>query len=164
MIPMVVTSMAQQNRRPSFGANENVLHFARSSAPSCGATALSLVYQAADVLSDIEDHARETEARAQAMCKAAAERLKHAETRIEAEAKSLLKPVANSKMPQEPPTQAELCITAAEDKAIAAEVRAQIAEAEAREAKQALALVEEAIRGRLLCANPETIGKLSAVA
>jgi len=35
------------------------------------------------------------------------------------------------------------------------EFRAQAAEAEAREAKQALALVEEAIRTRLLCASPE---------
>jgi hypothetical protein len=35
------------------------------------------------------------------------------------------------------------------------ESRAQAAEAEAHEAKQALALVEEAIRRRILCASPE---------
>jgi len=35
------------------------------------------------------------------------------------------------------------------------EFRAQKAEAEAREAKEALALVEEAIRRRLICASPE---------
>jgi hypothetical protein len=37
------------------------------------------------------------------------------------------------------------------------EFRAQAAEAEAREAKQALALVEEAIRRRLLCASSKAL-------
>ena len=41
-------------------------------------------------------------------------------------------------------------IEAAEDQLTAMEFRAQAAETEAREAKQALVLVEEAIRGRLL--------------
>jgi hypothetical protein len=49
--------------------------------------------------------------------------------------------------------QAQSCIETQEDKLVAAEVRAQAAEAEARDAKQALALVEEAIRRRLLCTN-----------
>jgi len=40
----------------------------------------------------------------------------------------------------------------------------QAAEAEAREARQALALVEEAIRRRLLCASPEAESRLNAVA
>jgi hypothetical protein len=44
------------------------------------------------------------------------------------------------------------------------EVRAQLAEAEAREAKQALALVEEAIRKRLLCAHPDAKSGLGEVA
>jgi hypothetical protein len=44
------------------------------------------------------------------------------------------------------------------------EFRAQTAEAEAREAKQALEFVEEAIRRRLLRANPEAYSRLSAVA
>ena len=39
--------------------------------------------------------------------------------------------------------------------ATALEFRAQAAELEAREAKQTLALVEEAIRRRLLCTSPE---------
>ena len=46
-------------------------------------------------------------------------------------------------------------MTAAENRLTAMEFRAQAAEVEAREAKQALALVEEAIRRRLLCASPE---------
>jgi len=44
------------------------------------------------------------------------------------------------------------------------EFRAQAAELEAREAKQALTLVEEAIRRRLLCASPEAASPLNAVA
>jgi chromosome segregation ATPase len=58
--------------------------------------------------------------------------------------------------------QAQSRIEAAEDKLTALEFRAQAAEAEARELKQALALVEEAIRRRLLCANPEADSRLSA--
>ena len=76
--------MAQRNLRASVGGDENVLSFARPSAQDRGATALNLVYQAAEVFSGMEDHARETEARAQSLCKSAAERLKHAEMRIEA--------------------------------------------------------------------------------
>jgi hypothetical protein len=53
---------------------------------------------------------------------------------------------------------------ATEDKLTAAEFRAQAAEAEALEAKQSRALVEEPIRRRLLCATPAAIGELSAVA
>jgi hypothetical protein len=37
-------------------------------------------------------------------------------------------------------------------------------EAEARQANEALALVEEAIRKRLLCTNPDADGRLTAVA
>ena len=55
-------------------------------------------------------------------------------------------------------------IVAAEDELTAVEFRAQAAELEAREAKQALALVEEAIRRRLLCASPEAASQLNAVA
>jgi hypothetical protein len=38
------------------------------------------------------------------------------------------------------------------------------AEVEARQAKEELALVEEAIRKRLLCANPDADDRLTAVA
>ena len=75
----VLNYMVQRNLRASVGRNENVLSFARSSAPDCGTTALNLVYQAAEVFSGMEDHARETEARAQSLCKSAVERLKLAE-------------------------------------------------------------------------------------
>jgi hypothetical protein len=160
--------MAHQEGRPVGRRNENVLNFARSSAPGSGARALDLVYQAAEVFSGIEDSAREIEARAKAMCKDATERLRHAEQRV-ASAEHTLREVvvdADGKLQDASRalTQAETRISAAEARARAAEVRAHAAEAEAHEAKQALALVEEAIRRRLLCASPEAVGRLRDVA
>ena len=75
----VVTSMAQRTRRASVGRDDNVLSFAKAPAPDSSKTALNLVYQAAEVFSSLEDHARETEARAQSLL----ERLKLAEWRAE---------------------------------------------------------------------------------
>jgi protein subunit release factor A len=60
--------------------------------------------------------------------------------------------------------QAQSRIEAQKDKLTAVELRAEVAEAEARQAKEALALVEEAIRKRLLCTKPQDEGRLSAVA
>jgi hypothetical protein len=60
--------------------------------------------------------------------------------------------------------QAQSRIEAAEDRLTAVEFHAQAAEAEARETKKAPALVEEAIRRRLLCASPEAANILNAVA
>jgi len=144
--------MAHQEGRPAGRRNENVLNFARSSAPGSGARALDLVYQAAEVFSGIEDSAREIEARAKAMCKDATERLRHAEQRV-ASAEHTLREVvvdADGKLQD-----ASRALTQAETR---------ISAAEAHEAKQALALVEEAIRRRLLCAGPEAVGRLRDVA
>jgi len=57
--------------------------------------------------------------------------------------------------------QAHARIEAQQDQLTAFEFRAQAAEADAREARQALALVEEAIRRQLLCAKPDVNGKLA---
>jgi hypothetical protein len=158
--------MAQHNRRTRVGA-ENILSLARSPERDRAANALDLVYQAADVFSDMEARARETEARAQSMCEVAAERLRSAEARSEAADRSRHEIIVEADCKLQDASralrQAELQITAAEDKATAAEVRAQFAEAKAREATEALALVEEAIRRRLLCASSPIIGKISAV-
>src|SRR5258708_17979623 len=75
--------MGQRHPR-SIGIDQNVLRFARPSAPDGGETALNLVYQAADVFRGIEDRAQQTEARAHALCKSATEKLKLAEMRAEA--------------------------------------------------------------------------------
>jgi hypothetical protein len=143
--------MAKRNLRVSVSRDENVLSFARPSVPDSGTTALNLVYQAAEVFRGMEDQARETEARAQSLCKSARRELvTEAECKLQDASRAL--------------KQAQSRIEAAEDKLTALEFRAQAAEAEAREVKQALALVEEAIRRRLLCANPEADSRLSAVA
>lgn len=147
--------MAPHRMRASVGRNENVQSLARS-ATDCGTTALNLVYQAAQVFSSIEDHARETEARAQSQCKSAVERLKLAEKAAELAQHEVIRE-ADCKLQEASIAlkQAQSRIVAAEDELTAVEFRAQAAEAEAREAKEALGLVEEAIRRRLLRANPE---------
>lgn len=158
--------MAQRNRRALAERGENVLSFARPPIPESGERALNLVYQAAEVFRCIEDQAQETEARAQALCKSALERLKLAEMRTEAaeRARRELLTEAECKLQDASRalTQAQSRIEAAEDRLTEVEFRAQAAEAEAREAKQALALVEEAIRRRLLCPSPDAVGRLTA--
>jgi DNA repair exonuclease SbcCD ATPase subunit len=153
--------MAQRGLRSSVSRDENVLSFARSSAPDCGATALNLVHQAAEVFSSMEDHARDTEARAQSLCKSAAERLKLAEKRTEAAERERWQTIneVDSKLQDASRAlkEAQSRLAANEDRLTAVEFRAQAAEAEAREAKQALALVEEAIRRRLLCASSKAL-------
>ena len=160
--------MAQRNLTVSARGDENVLSLARLSVPDSATTALDLVYQAAEVFRSMEDHARETEARARSLCKSALERLRLAETRTEAAEQAQREAIAEAECRLQDASralaQAQLRSEAAEDQLTAVEFRAQAAEAEAREAKQALALVEEAIRRRLLCANPEADGRLCAVA
>jgi hypothetical protein len=138
--------MAQRNLKGTVGG---------PLAPDLGKTALNLVYQAAEVLSSIEDHAREAEARAYSICKSAAEGLNLAEKRIEAA--ECARREADCKLLETSKAlkQALSRVEAAEDKLTALEFRAQAAETEAREAKKALALIEEAIRTRLLHASPE---------
>ena len=151
--------MAQRSLRTSVDRNENVVSLGRPSAPDCGVTALNLVYQAAEIFSGMEDHARETEARAQSLCKSAAERLKLAEKRTEAAERERWQTILDVDCKLQDASralkQAQSRLDANEDRMAALEFRAQAAEIEAHEAKEALALVAEAIRRRLLCASPE---------
>ena len=160
--------MAQRNSRASAEEDENVLSFPPASAPDKGATALDLVNQAADVFRGMEKHARDTEARAQSLCTSALERLRLAEMRAEAAERAQRELIVTAERKLQHACraleQARSCIEAQKDKLTAAEFRAEVAEAEARQAKEALALVEEAIRKRLLCANPDADGRLTAVA
>jgi chromosome segregation ATPase len=148
--------MAQRNLRASVGSGDS------------GTTALNLVYRAAEVFRSMEDHAREIEDRAQSLCKSALERLEHAEVRTDAAERARRELIIEAECKLQDASraleQANSRIIAAEDRLTSVEFRAHAAEAEAREAKQALALVEEAIRRRLLCANPEADSRLSAVA
>ena len=124
-----------------------------SSAPA--SAVINLVHQAAEVFSSMEDHARETEARTQSLCKSALERLELAEKRIETDERERRDAINKLRDASKALEEAQSRIIAVEDRLTAAEFRAQAAEADAREAKQALALVEEAIRSRLLTASPK---------
>src|SRR6266481_720388 len=144
--------MTQRNLKGTVGT---------SLAPDLGTTALNLVYQAAEVFSSMEDHARETEARAYSICKSAAESLNLAEKRIEAAERARREADCKLLEASRALEQAQSRIEAAEDQLTAVEFRAQAAEAESREARKALALIEETIRTRLLCANPEADSSMS---
>ena len=134
--------------------SENVLSFPPSAPKDYGTTALSLVQQAAKIFSGMENHARETEARAQSLCKSLAEKLQVAETQRDASERARREIVNELNYKIQDVTralqQAEARITAAEERAIAAQFRAQAAENQLYKANRELASVEEAIRKRLL--------------
>jgi hypothetical protein len=132
-----------------------------------GATVLDLIYQAADVFHAVEERSQAAEARAQALCKSASEKVRLAEMRAEAAERVQRELVSDADQRLQDASraleQAQARIDAQQDQLTAFEFRAQAAEADALEARQALALVEEAIR-RLLCANTDDVNGKSAVA
>jgi hypothetical protein len=140
--------------QPSAGEDKNTLSSTRPAAKDYGITALNLVQQAAEIFSGMENHARETEARARSMCESFTEKLQLAEQQRDLAEHARREAVNGlgcklqdiSKALQ----QAQSRIVAAEDQAIAAEFRAQAAEAKLYKANQELAVVEDAIRRRLL--------------
>jgi hypothetical protein len=105
-----------------------------------GQSAVDLVYQAAEVVGILQDHARQIETRAQTLCRSALEKLRLAERRTEAAENAL--------------NLAESRAASAEARLSAAELRTKKAETRARELDQALTLIEEAIRTRLLGESP----------
>ncbi|MFB9269237.1 hypothetical protein ACFFWD_40030 [Bradyrhizobium erythrophlei] len=133
--------ITEENQEPQDSGN--VLNFPQGQtsarANDGGHSALDLVYQAAEVVGNLQDQARQTETRAQSLCRNAAERLRQAEKRMEAAESALYL--------------AESRISSAEAKLSAAELRAKNAESRARELDHALSLIEEAIRTRLLGEN-----------
>ena len=161
-------------RRPSYGSQDedvydrsgptfghgtaddtNVLRFPSPPPPARGgSSALDLIYQAADVFAGIEDRARDTEARARALCQSAIERLQLAEQRVAAAERARREAVDHVGRKLEEASRAlahaKSRIEAAEARAAAAEARALAAESEAQTARRALAQVEDAIRSRLL--------------
>ncbi len=173
MLPVCVfvtgfNQMTQRNPGASVARDENVLSFPSASIPDKRVTALDLVDQAANVFRSMEQHTRETEARAQSLCSSALERLRLAEMRAEAAERAQREfVIAAEHRLQEACRaleQAQSCIEAQKDKLTATELRAEVAAAEARHAKKALTLVEEAIRKRLLCASPAGESGSTAVA
>ena len=141
--------MAQRKFRASISTGENVVSFRRSPVTDRGATALELVYQAADVFRDMEEHARETEARARSLCDSALDRIRRAEARAEEAEQAQRDLVADAEDELERASRAlgdvQSRLEATEDRLTAAEFRAQAAEAQAYSAREALALIEETL-------------------
>jgi hypothetical protein len=150
--------MAQRRLKADQFHSGNIYALPRPAYVPEGTTAaLDLVYQAAELFRGLEERARETEARAHSLCRAASEKVRLAEMRAELaeQAHRELFVAADHKLQDASRAleQVQSRISAQGDQLAAVEFRAQAAEAEAREAKQALALVEEAIRKRLLTVN-----------
>jgi len=140
---------------------------ASASAARDGATALELVYQAAEVIQAITDRAHDAEARAKWIVESAIGKLQAAESRHEAEQskqRELLNE-ATAKLAEagKALSHLQLRITIVEAERSAAEVRAKAAEARANEAEAALRQIEEAIRAKLLGGGQDaTIGLAAA--
>ena len=134
--------------------DEKIVSFARQPAKHSSPTALNLVQQAAELFEGMENQARETEARAQSLCKSAAQRLRLAEKQRDAAERARHDVVHELSAKLEDVTEAlaraQKRVVAAEDHALAAEFRAQAAEAQLYKANQELAAIEEMIRKRLL--------------
>jgi chromosome segregation ATPase len=118
----------------------NILNFPRGRtdqrADDGGQSALDLVYQAAELVSGMQEEARRRETRAQTLCRSAVEKLRLAERRVEAAETAL--------------SFSESRLSSAETRLAAAELRAKNAETKARELDKALSRIEEAIRTKLL--------------
>jgi hypothetical protein len=138
----------------SAGADENLLSLTPSATKEYGTTALGLVHQAAEIFSGMENHVRETEARAEAMCKSLTEKLALAEKQRDVSERARREVVHgfNGKLQEVSRAlqQAQSRFADAEDRATAAEFCAQAAEAQLCKANAGLAAVEDAIRKRLL--------------
>jgi hypothetical protein len=95
----------------------------------------------------------------QSLCTSALEGLRLAEMRAEAAERAQRELIVTAErklqLARQALEQARFCIEVQQDNLMAVELHVEVAEADARQAKEAPALVEEAIRKRLLCANPE---------
>jgi hypothetical protein len=126
-----------------------------------GGKALDLIYHAAEVLRGIEDRASETEKRAKGIAEKAIERLELAQrrlTELEMEKRAIEDSVAEAHLRIQQMQHAlhleRLRVKAAEDLVEQTELRAEVAETDARETKNALAGIEHAIRTQLLQERP----------
>jgi hypothetical protein len=143
------------DRMPRAGGAANILSFPPpSSARDGSATAIDLIYQAAEMFTGIEHRARDIEANARAMCQNAVDKLVDSERRVQAAERARRDIIADvDRRLQEVAlalSDAQARIDAANARAAAAEKRATTAEAEAQTARRLLTQVEDAIRSRLL--------------
>ena len=122
-----------------------------------GAAALNLVYQAAEIIREVDNYAAEKQVRAETLVKQAIEKLEIADARVrsaesvrlaaEAEIKELRDRLQEAEKVME---QTASRMAATEAQLSAAEQRAGTAELRANEVEDALKRVEEAIRTRIL--------------
>jgi hypothetical protein len=146
---------------------ENILSFGHPPNPARnpGAAALDLVYQAAELIRDLDNSAAEIQARAETLAKQAIEKLKIADARVlsaesgrlaaEAKIKELMDRVeqeVNVRLQEVEKVMEQTAsrMAAAEAQRSAAEQRARTGEMRANEAENALKRIEEAIRTRIL--------------
>jgi hypothetical protein len=142
--------MALRGFRQPFTTSENILGFPRPPAPGPGTQALDLVYQAADLGRGLAARAGGRAPRAEAAEQAQLEIINATERKLRDAARAL--------------EEARRRIESQQEQLEALEFRAQVAEAEARESRQSLALVEDAIRRRLLLTADQLDNSGSAVA
>jgi exonuclease VII large subunit len=160
---------------------ENVLSFQSSpnSKMNPGAAALDVVYQAAELIRDVDNYAAERHARAETLARQAIEKLKiahdcvqSAESRrlaAEAEIKEFSDRVGKElsvklQKIEEAMEQTASRIAATEAQLSAAEQRARTAEMRANDAENALKRIEEAIRSRILAKMPGNSSRRVATA
>ena len=141
------------------GSAENLLSFRcpPNTETRSGAAILNLIYQAADLVRDVDDYAAERQARAETLAKHAIEKVEIAEARVrsaesgqlasEAETKELSKRLHEVEKVVE---QMASRIGATEAQLSAAEDRARNAEMRADEAEDALKCIELAICTQIL--------------
>ena len=141
------------------GSADNIVNLRRppNSETGPGATVLNLIYQAADLVRDIDDHAAERHARAETLAKQAIENVEIAEARVRSAESGRLEAEAETKEFSDRLREVEKVmeqtasrIAATEGQLSAAEQRARTAEMRADEAEDALKRVEEAIRTQIL--------------
>jgi chromosome segregation ATPase len=140
--------------------SETVLNFPRrgfANVARKGRNTLNLVYQAAEVIRNIEDRAKELQARTQDLTEEAIEKLQLAETQIEdLESRQLAVEACINKaqdhlqLATEALKKERARAIAAEKQVAQLEMRARTAEARAKECEDVLARVEEAIRTEIL--------------
>ena len=141
------------------GSAENILSLRRpqNSETSPGAAVLNLIYQAADLIRDVDDCAAERQARAETLAKQAIEKVEIAEARVRSAESGRLAAEAETKEFSDRLQEVEKVmeqtasrIAATEAQLSAAEQRARTAEMQADEAEDALKRIEEAIRTQIL--------------
>jgi hypothetical protein len=133
---------------------DNIVTFPASTTRDGGATALDLIYQAAEIFTGIENRARDIEANARAMCQNAVDKLLDAERRVQTAEQARRDIIADVDRRLQDVAlalaDAQARIDAADARATSADKRAAAAEAEAQTARRLLTQVEDAIRSRLL--------------